>query len=375
MPFNYVKASADYVLTKHNAQFEIHHDWLLGESRWSPYAKSIFVYDEFRPYSCELTLNAGIGYRFIKAENTTLTGRFGSGASRKFHGSDNEWEPEAMFGVDFEHKISDRQKLRATVEYYPEWDDFGLYRIRSDVGWEMLLDERTNMSLKLGVIDRYDTRDSGQNGRTPSTTRCCCCGSCEERSQKEAERSQRSQTPTFSPERERSQEKEARHPPSLPKEARQQKKPDTHLLSRKKPDTHLLSPSLRLPPPLAGTVKASPNPVCLGFAGFRRYLGLAAHRQRGIATQSCASGFRELRKHYSQSIQSEHVDEMGLAPCHVSSIPFLASSMHPLFQGNSASIWLHSQATKMDCRTSSKSTNIGWFELAVRLTSTWVMLP
>lgn len=161
--FNYVKASADYILTKHNAQFEIHHDWLLGESRWSPYAKSIFVYDEFRPYSCELTLNAGIGYRFIKAENTTLTGRFGSGASRKFHGSDNEWDPEAMFGIDFEHKISDRQKFRATIEYYPEWEDFSLYRIRSDLGWEMLLDERTNMSLKLGVIDRYDTRDSGQN--------------------------------------------------------------------------------------------------------------------------------------------------------------------------------------------------------------------
>ncbi len=111
---------------------------------------------------CELTLNAGIGYRFIKGEATTLTGRFGSGASRKFRGSDNVWEPEAMFGVDFEHKISDRQKLRATVEYYPEWDDFGLYRIRSDAGWEVLLDEKTNMSLKLGVIDRYDTRDSGQ---------------------------------------------------------------------------------------------------------------------------------------------------------------------------------------------------------------------
>jgi putative salt-induced outer membrane protein YdiY len=160
--FNYVKASADYVQTKHNAQFEIQHDWLLGESRWSPYAKAIFVYDEFRPYTCELTLNAGIGYRFIKGETTTLTGRFGSGASRKFRGSNNVWEPEAMFGVDFEHRISDRQKLRATVEYYPEWDDFGLYRIRTDAGWEVLLDEKTNMNLKLGVIDRYDTRDSGQ---------------------------------------------------------------------------------------------------------------------------------------------------------------------------------------------------------------------
>jgi len=158
---NYVKASADYLLTKHNGQLEIHHDWLLGESPWSLFAKSIFVYDEFRPYDAELTLNAGVGYRLIKSEATTLTGRFGSGASRKFGGEENAWAPEAMFGADFEHRISDRQKFRATIEYYPEWGDFSLYRIRTDAGWEALLDERTNMSLKLGVIDRYDTRDSG----------------------------------------------------------------------------------------------------------------------------------------------------------------------------------------------------------------------
>ena len=36
-----------------------------------------------------------------------------------------------------------------------------MYRVRTDAGWEMLLDERTNMSLKLGVINRYDSRDSG----------------------------------------------------------------------------------------------------------------------------------------------------------------------------------------------------------------------
>ncbi|MHB0957338.1 MAG: DUF481 domain-containing protein [Pirellulaceae bacterium] len=159
---NYVKASAEYVETKHNAQLEAHHDWLLSESRWSPYVKTILVYDEFRPFRLELTLNAGLGYRLIDNDHTTFKGRFGSGASRKFLATDNTWEPEAMFGVDLEHKISERQKLRATVEYYPEWGDFALYRIRSDAGWEVLLNEETNMSLKLGVIDRYDTRDSGR---------------------------------------------------------------------------------------------------------------------------------------------------------------------------------------------------------------------
>ncbi len=66
-----------------------------------------------------------------------------------------------MFGVELDHKLTSRQKLRATAEYYPEWGDFNKYRIRADAGWEVLLDEATNMSLKLGVINRYDTRDSG----------------------------------------------------------------------------------------------------------------------------------------------------------------------------------------------------------------------
>lgn len=158
---NYLKATVANQEKKHNGQLDIHHDWILGESRWSPFVKSLLVYDEFRPFRLELALNAGIGYRVVDSESTTFKVRFGSGASRRFRGSHGGWEPEAIFGVELDHKISNRQKIRAVVEYYPEWAGFDAYRVRADAGWEVLLDEATNMSLKLGVIDRYDTRDSG----------------------------------------------------------------------------------------------------------------------------------------------------------------------------------------------------------------------
>lgn len=157
----YVKATAEWEETKHNGQLDVNHDWLLGESPWSIYAKSILVYDEFRPFGLELTLSSGLGYRFIRTEATTLKGRIGSGSTRQFRGLDNNWVPEGMLGVDFEHEFSARQKVRLSVEYYPEWGKFDQFRIRSDAGWEMLLSEATNLSLKLGVIDRYDTRDGG----------------------------------------------------------------------------------------------------------------------------------------------------------------------------------------------------------------------
>ncbi len=158
---SYVKSSADYSETKHNAQFDVHHDWLFGDSPWSLFGKMILVYDEFRPFDLELTLNSGFGYRFVNTESTTLKGRFGSGATRQFDGPNNTWRPEAMLGIDIEHKISARQKLRATCEYFPQWGAFESFRIRTDAGWEVLLDESTNMSLKLGVIDRYDSQAGG----------------------------------------------------------------------------------------------------------------------------------------------------------------------------------------------------------------------
>ncbi len=161
LALTYVKATAEYLETKHNAQLEAQHDWLLGDSPWSLFAKSIVVYDEFRPFDLELTLNSGVGYRFVKTDAIILKGRVGSGTTRQFGGPDNTWRPEAMLGLDFEYKISDRQKFHATSEYYPEWGDFESFRIRTDAGWELLVNEATNMSLKLGIIDRYDSEAGG----------------------------------------------------------------------------------------------------------------------------------------------------------------------------------------------------------------------
>lgn len=163
---NYVKSTAERLETKHNAQLDANHDWLLGESPWSLFAKTILVYDEFRPFDLELTLNCGFGYRFVDTDVWKLKGRFGSGAVRQWDGPDDGWRPEAMLGVDFQYVISCRQKLYATSEYFPDWSDIEIYRVRTDAGWELLLDEATNMSLKLGLIDRYDSNAGGTKPNT-----------------------------------------------------------------------------------------------------------------------------------------------------------------------------------------------------------------
>ena len=97
----------------------------------------------------------------MDTDTTQFRPRFGSGVSREFGGVDEEWKPEAVFGFDFTRQISSRQEFKATVDYFPVWGDFADYRLLTDISWELVLDEVNNLSLKVGVIDRYDSTPNG----------------------------------------------------------------------------------------------------------------------------------------------------------------------------------------------------------------------
>ena len=136
-------------------------DRLLGESPWTLFFLNQDIYDEFQAYDLRVALNSGVGYQFIENESRNLTGRFGAGTSREFGGPDNAWAPEALFGLDYDHKITSMQRLTAKIDYFPEWDDFNRYRVVTNLGWEIDLDQPRNLSLKFSVIDQYDSTPNG----------------------------------------------------------------------------------------------------------------------------------------------------------------------------------------------------------------------
>jgi putative salt-induced outer membrane protein YdiY len=137
-------------------------DRYFGESRWSAFVKNGLEYDRFKAFDLRYNINVGLGYSWIKRENLTLKGRFGSGTSREFGGPEDRWVMEALFGGDYEHQWNKRNKWIARIDYFPEWADFGNYRIVSDVSWELLWDEIGNLSLKVGAMDRYDSTPGGR---------------------------------------------------------------------------------------------------------------------------------------------------------------------------------------------------------------------
>ncbi len=157
----YNKNSANDVETQNNALFDLRVDRRMKESPWSLYFLHQTLYDEFQAYDLRVSVNTGVGYRLFDSETIDFVGRFGTGSSREFGGPDEEWVPEALMGLEYEHELTGMQRLSGKVDYYPEWDQFNQYRVVSDVGWEIDLDRPKNLSLKFSVVDRYDSTPNG----------------------------------------------------------------------------------------------------------------------------------------------------------------------------------------------------------------------
>lgn len=155
------KNSANRVETQNNALQDARLDRIIADSRWSLFLSEQLLYDEFQAFDLRLAINGGVGYQFFDRDWFDLTGRFGAGASREFGGPDDSIPAEALFGLEAQYKISDMQRLAGKIDYFPEWEDFSRYRIVSDIGWEIDLDRPANVSLKLSVIERYDSTPNG----------------------------------------------------------------------------------------------------------------------------------------------------------------------------------------------------------------------
>ena len=158
---NYARTESDSVETQNNALLNVDYGYDLTDSAFSMFAKLFFEYDEFKAFDTRLAANAGAGYSFIKNECVTLKGRFGAGWSREIGGPDDRNVPEATFGGNYDHQLTERQKLVMDVQYLPEWEHFSNYRLVTDANWEVLLDEATDLHLKIGLIDRYDSTPNG----------------------------------------------------------------------------------------------------------------------------------------------------------------------------------------------------------------------
>lgn len=162
MNFVVARTQADGMETQNNAIGTIRDDWDFCGSRWSTFAKETTEYDEFKAYNVRITTNAGLGYYLIKTDPAKFKVRMGSGFSTEIGGPNDDVTPEAVYGADLEWALSHRQKIESTADYLPEWGEWQNFRIDSKLSYSIQLNDTGNLSLKLSLIDRYDSTPEGR---------------------------------------------------------------------------------------------------------------------------------------------------------------------------------------------------------------------
>lgn len=161
LDFDYRKATTSELTTEDNGRFNADYDRLFDNSPWAAFGKFGMEWDKFKAFDLRLNVNGGLGYHFIRTDDTELVTRFGAGASKEIGAPDDDWKAEAVFGLEGERQLNRYNKMKAKVEYFPEWSDFANYRLVTDLAWEILLDDSDNLSLKLALTDRYDSTPQG----------------------------------------------------------------------------------------------------------------------------------------------------------------------------------------------------------------------
>jgi putative salt-induced outer membrane protein YdiY len=161
LDLDYRQASSRSVTTEDNGRLNLDYDRMLNGSPWSMFSKLGLEWDAFKAFDLRLNLNGGLGYHWIRNDTTTLVTRLGAGTSREFGSPVEEWIPEGVFAMEAERQLSERQKVRGRIDYFPSLEDFTDFRLVSDASWEILLDGSENFSLKLSASDRYDSTPQG----------------------------------------------------------------------------------------------------------------------------------------------------------------------------------------------------------------------
>jgi putative salt-induced outer membrane protein YdiY len=159
---DYNRSTAETITKTNRLFFDGRFERLIQESRWSWFVHETVEYDQFQAFDVLDTSDIGLGYRLIKNETATLVGRFGSGFSHQYGGpKDGQYVPEAVFGMQLEWQVSKRQRLLGMVEYAPSVTDFGQFRLRSQAALEMALNDEKNLSLRMGILELYNSMPNG----------------------------------------------------------------------------------------------------------------------------------------------------------------------------------------------------------------------
>lgn len=157
--FDYIYESANGAPTNHTLMLLGRREWDRKGTDMKWFADGWYEYDQFQDFDNRIAFHAGLGKIPLHKRNCcTLKGRLGAGTSKQWNQYvDQEWRPEVLAGGEYRCKFNDRSSLYVEADYYPSVGDLNDFRVKVRAGWELLLNEKKGLGLKLFAIDRYDS--------------------------------------------------------------------------------------------------------------------------------------------------------------------------------------------------------------------------
>lgn len=158
--FMYVLSEVNGELQENKALWVLRDEAQMLKSRWSALLSEALEFDQFRAFDLRNALHAGFSYVFLKSERVNFKSRLGAGTSYDLNTTTREsrWVPEGMWGYDLEYLLTDRVRLAAFGDYFPNVADWGQFRLRIRAAGEFLIVPEYGLVLRAGIQERYDSR-------------------------------------------------------------------------------------------------------------------------------------------------------------------------------------------------------------------------
>jgi putative salt-induced outer membrane protein YdiY len=148
-------ANGDRVANRFTANAR--NDWRLNNKHFSFFVQTGLEYDEFRQFDLRWTGGTGLSATLIDDGTTRLNTSLGAGFAREFDSPNDDLNPELITGLEFSHKLTDTQTFAVTAEFFPDLEQLGEFRSVIRPTWEIKLDTKTDLSLRLGFEHRYES--------------------------------------------------------------------------------------------------------------------------------------------------------------------------------------------------------------------------
>ncbi len=121
------------------------------------------LHDAIADIEYRFTFSPGVGYYFIKEENTKLSGEVGPGFVTEKQGGEASSYLTLRLAERFEHKFNDRARMWQSLELLPQISDYENFVANFELGVESSLTEK--LSLRAYIQDTFDNQPAPDRKR------------------------------------------------------------------------------------------------------------------------------------------------------------------------------------------------------------------